>query len=846
MLQRSLTTRSSSIITSSLMRHRQAVELPISRNTSIWSARYLSSNVGSEGKNDNVGGGRGNDNRESTRSGRGGGGGRGRGRGGGGWKQNKNFRGGRGNDNRNKPNFSETVLKPAARGELTKHQSGIPRLANRQGKGHAVRGADPLLESESDEILGYSEDELYMEESDSGRMRGETGSRSISRNNQHQQKKTGTIAEGSKLEDLNVKEYEEVMDFVQMYQALAYMPDTEEYYWNESDYENLSTVKKEAMFDKLKKEATHDADGNLVIEVDDETYNLMESFAEDEGNSERTSESDEKQNQPERSRGKENDQEVQFVMDAMGIKTFDKPPNPETYDVVKPLALKGPTVQDFVRSMMEHPTKFGQLKFNFPHPESKREPVPDIPPRRRNPPPEFIEASARFIHVWGIPPLSVDNLPGSLDNPVHAMEIQKVVAALFDVQPEAVFPSSISSAFVGFPSPADQRFALEVGPMVQVIDSPVTISKYVPKEGEKKSFGDDELESVVLLENLPYGHSPASLATTLFMPDTEVGLVFGDVKTEDFVMLSPHSAVLRFESAEKADNAIASSLVEQRLQEFGQHQVRYSKARRELVYTGKHTGPFGTDPERTLGLKLIVDGDMPKKNFFLSHAMTLQLRNLDPSITKQEISAFFQSCCALPRDVEGSVEFVTCYRGLPTGKAYVGFDQHGEAEAAMAMCDSSGRLLGLGQNKIIMKRVREATKISREKRPSRKEGDLLESLDNWEQYVDPKDLQDLYEHGISKDALDEALRTIRYHNPTFASMDQAMRTETVNPEKESGGMYREMVETYISTLKECISTPDDPGVIYESFFLPDEEIDTEIFDKEPLRQEALKQKREVP
>ena len=59
-------------------------------------------------------------------------------------------------------------------------------------------------------------------------------------------------------------------------------------------------------------------------------------------------------------------------------------------------------------------------------------------------------------------------------------------------------------------------------------------------------------------------------------------------------------------------------------------------------------------------------------------------------------------------------------------------------------------------------------------------------------------------------------------------------------------MYREMVQTYIATLKECISTPEDPGVIYESLFLPDEEVDTEIFENEPVRQEVLKQRREVP
>jgi hypothetical protein len=805
--------------------------------------------MGGDDSDGNRGGGRGFDDRGSNRGGGGGGrGGGGRGGGRGGWnRNNNNNRGGGGgggrrpsNDNLNKQNFSEDVLGPAARGELKNHQSGIPRLANRKGKGHAVRGADPLLENEVDQLLGFDDEELFLDPS--GGMRS---SNTASKRDQPQ-RKTGSIAEGSKLEDLNPAEYAEVMDFIQIYEALGHMPDKEEYYWNEIDYENVSSAKKDAMFDKLKEEATHDPDGKLVVEVDDDTYSMMESMAVDEEDKGDKSEMSNDQAPEQRNRRNVNDQDVEFVMDKMGIKGWDKPPDPKTYDVVTPLVLKGPTIQDFVESMMHHPTKFGQLRFNTPHPESKREPVRDIPPRRRNPPLEFVEANRRFIYVWGLPPLSVDQQPGDLDNPVHAMEIQKLVASLFDVQPEAVYPSTTSSAFVGFTSRADARFALEVGPRQQIIESPVTISKYIPREGDKKSFADDEMNSVVLFENLPEGHSPASLAATLFPPESDAGLVFGNVKPEDFVMITPHSAVLRFESAEKAESAVGSSFVEERLMEFGQHRIRYNKARRELVYTGKHTGPFRTEPERTLGTHLIVDGDMPKKNFFLSHAAALHLRDLDPSTTKRDISDFFQSCCALPRDVEGSVEFVTCYKGIPTGKAYVGFDHFGEAEAAMSLCDSGGRLSGLGLNKVIMKRVREATKITREKRPTRKEEELLDSLDNWEQYVDPKDLEDLYKHGISKEALDEALRAIRYHNPTFASLDQAKRTETLNPEKDMGGMYREMVETYISTLKDCISTPEEPGIIYQSIFLPDEEIDTEIFENEPTRQEILKKRREVP
>jgi RNA recognition motif-containing protein len=301
------------------------------------------------------------------------------------------------------------------------------------------------------------------------------------------------------------------------------------------------------------------------------------------------------------------------------------------------------------------------------------------------------------------------------------------------------------------------------------------------------------------------------------------------------------------DSSEMADSAITSSMVQERLVEVGQHRIRHNKARRELVYTGTHGGPDGTERLRKAGPQLIVEGDMPTKKLFLPHATTLFLRNLDPSVTKQDIAKFFQPFCSVPRDVEGSAEFVTCQEGVPTGRAYVSFDELGEAEAALeALSKGGGRVNGLGPNMVIAKQVKELDQTPREKRPARSEDELLDSLNNWEQYVDPTDLEELLAHGISKEALDEALRAIRYHNPTFASFDQAMRSETMNPEKDAGGMYEELVQTYVRALKECLATPENPGPIYESLFFAGEEVDTEIFDREPERQKELKKRREAP
>mmetsp|Transcript_4538 Transcript_4538/g.11496 ORF Transcript_4538/g.11496 Transcript_4538/m.11496 type:complete len:590 (+) Transcript_4538:701-2470(+) len=542
----------------------------------------------------------------------------------------------------------------------------------------------------------------------------------------------------------------------------------------------------------------------------------------------------------------------EFVMDSMGIKGNDTPPNPEEYDVVMPLKLKGPTWSDFVESMMEHPTKFGQLVYTAPHAESTRQPVPDRPPRRMNPNVEFVDAHGRFIYVWGLPELlavggDVEAQPIDITNPLHEFEIQKTVSELFDVAIESVFVSSSTSAYVGFPSRVEQRIALEIGPEQKNINLPVGISKYQAKDGEKKSFDAESMDKVVRLDNLPDGLNPSLIAKTLFPSSTEVGTIYGTFTADDVVMLSPNSAAVRLGSVEVAESAVTSAAVKERLAEVGRHRVRYNKARRNLVNTGKKIGPGGSMMEREMGHDLIVDGDMPTKKFYLSHASAIHLRNLDPSVTKEDISNFFQAFCSMPRDANGSVEFVTCYEGLPTGRAYVGFDEHGELDAAMKICESSGRIEGLGPTKVVIKRVHDLHTVSREKRSARDESELLDSLDNWEQYADPDDLEFLYENGVSKEALDEAFREIRYQNPTFAALDQAIRSETINPEVEAGGMYQELVERYVSLLKECQSTPENPGPVYESLFFPDEEIDTdETFEDEAIRQEELRKRREVP
>lgn len=762
-----------------------------------------------------------NSRRPPSQGGRGGGRDGGRGYQGRGPHQNQRGRGGgRGNP---KTSFSERFYEPAERGELVKHRSTVPRTAGKKPKGHAVRGADaPFPKEEEEELEVFRTDDAQ--------------DYTLERETKPAQK-TGSMAKNSPIEDIPQEERALIDEFIRDYRALISSDEEEKYYWNERDFDGAEEAMKDKLFAELNEKATLDDDENPMVEVDDETFAMFDAAQAE------TQQVEQKAPPQRQFMSPADDPVFQFVPEAMQIEGLDKPP-PADYDRVLPLQLSGPTIYDFVESMMHHPSKYGEVRWEAPNEERDREPFAKLPPGRLNPPQEFVESHKRFIYVWGLPPLLTGEKEADVDNPLHCVEIQKVVGSCFDVPLEQVSVATSSSAFIGFNDINDQKFCVTVGPMAKSIESAVVISQYSP--GSDFELATKYPDSLVLLDNLPLGLSPDILATSLFPAETEVGEVYGSLTAERITMLSPTSAVVALDSAEMAENAIASILVKERLTEIGQHQIRYAKARRELIPTGTHGGPDGTDPLRKLGPRLVVDGDMPTKAFFTSHANTIFLRDLDPSVTKEQISEFFQPFCAVARDVEGSTEYVTCRDGLPTGRAFVGFDELGEAETALeALCAEKGVLTGLGPSMVVADFVHEKTRKT-QKRPARSEDELLHSLNTWQDYVDPEDLEELLDHNISIESLDETFRAIRYHNSTFASMDQAMRNETLNPDKDSGGMFKELVQTYIATLKECLSTPENPGAIYESIHFPDEPFDTEIFDEEPARQEELRKRREVP
>jgi hypothetical protein len=61
----------------------------------------------------------------------------------------------------------------------------------------------------------------------------------------------------------------------------------------------------------------------------------------------------------------------------------------------------------------------------------------------------------------------------------------------------------------------------------------------------------------------------------------------------------------------------------------------------------------------------------------------------------------------------------------------------------------------------------------------------------------------------------------------------------------TGQQYKELVQMYVATLKECVATPDNVGRMFTAMHYPDEPLDMEIFELEEDRQKTIRDKRSV-
>ena len=745
-----------------------------------------------------------------------------------------------------KENFDKDVLLPAQRGELTKkHKSGIPKLAAR--KRHVKLEPKPARANKPDVFQGEDEEDDDNDESALDRAQaGQTGRR-LSRA-LHQGRRADQTAKRAKEDDGSV--------FQDDFYAASLIDDSK-YFWREEEYDIMDSAKEGPLLE----EGDEDDEEN-VFEIPYTEHDIQETqnyfyTALDNDDIDPMMNIEIREDEEENKRVEDwqrVDPEENFFFDQNDIfnialqdeKTFENE-DLRRERIVMPLADHGTELDDFLGSMTEHPTMFAEVKYANPHAQSRREPKPDFPRNRSNPTAEFVEMYSRFLYVTNLPALEINGEEGDLENPVHRSFLQKTIAGLVGVDSSRVFPANTTSGFVGFDSPRELEDAISRGPSEPVIVSAPYIEIPMEADATHDFVKNSPKDTVVLLANLPPHISRAELAEELFPAGTELGDNYGlDLTPDDFFLLPSNKAFMRFASPEQSESALLSVLVQERLKEFGCYPVSYLRARRELIHAG-FDGPANNTEVRKPGPRLVVDGDMPSKEFFLCHARLIQLRNLPPNITKQELSDLFQEKCAQPRDVQGSIEFVTCEAGHFTGKAYVGFDIFGEAEDAMP----EGGCMRIKGRSVVCRLVKDRKVPHRpspvlEKRPERSETDLLKDLDDWERFVDPADIETLEKGGVSKTVLDEALRVFRYKNATFGPLDAAMRSESLKPEKGPGEMYKELVQLYVKTLIDCLPTEDDIGDLYEALHFPDEPIDMSIIDREKERQQMLQEKRANP
>lgn len=349
------------------------------------------------------------------------------------------------------------------------------------------------------------------------------------------------------------------------------------------------------------------------------------------------------------------------------------------------------TVLDFLQAMHEHPTDYARVSSIPLHPNEMREPLPMFAALHdvvQQPPLEYVTSYLRFLYVTGLPPLTVNGEIGDIENPVHRSELEHRVAALLNVNSTQVWAANSTSAFVGFDSPRALANALKMGPKETTQKKPPTFQKFDDKlfPDTKISVKDfvassNSADCILYLTNLPLECSKESLAMALIPANSKLQELCGNLLPQDIDIPGDGTALVRFSSPEIACSVLKSPLFQQNLESMGVYTIRFLRARRELKHAGFHK--FDKTKElRKYGSRLVVDGlHLPSKVFYQSHASSLYLRNLDPTMTEQDLNKIFQKYSKRLR-FKSSIEFVRCeLTGEPIlGTAFVGFEEPDEAE----------------------------------------------------------------------------------------------------------------------------------------------------------------------
>jgi hypothetical protein len=533
-----------------------------------------------------------------------------------------------------------------------------------------------------------------------------------------------------------------------------------------------------------------------------------------------------------------------------------KPTKPDS-NAMLPLKPHGPTLDDWLFAVTDHPSKYAVMERKAKHPDSKREPRPTFPGDRVMPPEEFVHRYKGYLFVTGLVP-HLDAKSGEaldFEDPLHRQSIAEDVAKLFGGSSVDVCPASPTSAFIGFATKLDAKKAMmeSAGDGRLRASHPIKLLEYVQsKEGEGKMTEEEVkfvgtspagADSILRVTGLPNSTTSAELFASLFPPGSRLEAMFGPFTNEDYFRVSPTTALINLASPDLVSKALKSSnIANNAAVGIGTRPIQVLRAKRERVFD-QWVGVNRDFGASKLGKRLFVTGDVPPHEMYLSHHDMLHISGLPPTITLDDLASFFQPYSADRRDVYGSGHIVRCSQGIPTGCAYVGFELPGEIDK-VGHAHENGRAI-LGGCVATLRPVRDKM-LRRGKRetarPSRSVEELRADLRDWERHVDPEDIAELSRLGIDKGVLDEIMLTLRHHNRTFASGDQSIHGERLYEERRVGTHYRDAVRKYLSVLKSCVGTREDPGLMYEAMFRPDQEVDTGLFDIEEERIRELRKK----
>ena len=222
---------------------------------------------------------------------------------------------------------------------------------------------------------------------------------------------------------------------------------------------------------------------------------------------------------------------------------------------------------------------------------------------------------------------------------------------------------------------------------------------------------------------------------------------------------------------------------------------------------------------------------MPAGKFYISHAGVLCLDHVPFWFSKKDISLKFDKYCKYPRDVLGSIQIHTCAKGQPTGRVFVGFDTPEDYD--MALADLSTGEMFLKKSKVKVTPMTDRSDVPLIKRVGFRKHRSLEELHadltNWEQHVDPEKLK-VIEQMYGRERFDQVFRHVRMSNPSYGVLDQAREGERLREDTAPGSAMKEFVQTYVDTMIELYTTPENPGERIAALHMEGEEIDLEYFD----------------